>query len=139
MSNTAPVCLIDQPAPAGSPSVASIPAIPAASASINSLLAAVRALTQAVQIMQQQIPKTQLGGVNFNDPGNGNSSKPSAGAKQANFAELIARRTYTTTRVFNPDDHTQFVDVKQITGLTFYNPVSNQYINWVQGGGGSAG
>ena len=37
-----------------------------------------------------------------------------------------------TQRIYNPQDHTQYVDVQQITGLTFQDSLTGQRINWTQ-------
>lgn len=49
-----------------------------------------------------------------------------------NFVEDRSRRTFTINRVFNPSDATQWVDVQQITGLVFVDPVTGRSIVWRQ-------
>jgi hypothetical protein len=49
-----------------------------------------------------------------------------------NYVEQRQLRTYTTNRVFNPDDTTQWVDVLQITGLVFLDRVTGKTIVWRQ-------
>lgn len=52
--------------------------------------------------------------------------------KAGNFVENRNLRTYQTVRVFNPDDTSQWVDVLQITGLTFVDPVTGRTLTWRQ-------
>lgn len=53
-------------------------------------------------------------------------------ARFGNFTENRNLRTYQTVRVFNPDNTDQWVDVLQITGLTFIDPVSGRTLVWRQ-------
>ncbi len=52
--------------------------------------------------------------------------------KSGNFTEVRNLRTFETVRIFNPDDTSQWVDVQQITGLTFRDPVTGRTIIWKQ-------
>lgn len=52
--------------------------------------------------------------------------------KAGNFVEQRQFRTFQTVRVFNPDDTSQWVDVQQITGLTFIDPVTGRTLTWKQ-------
>lgn len=52
--------------------------------------------------------------------------------KAGNFQELRQFRTFETVRVFNPEDTNQWVDVLQITGLVFQDPVTGRYLTWRQ-------
>lgn len=52
--------------------------------------------------------------------------------KAGNFQEQRQLRTFQTVRVFNPDDSNQWVDVQQITGLTFVDPVTGRTLTWHQ-------
>jgi hypothetical protein len=52
--------------------------------------------------------------------------------KSGNFVENRNLRTFETVRVFNPDDSNQWVDVLQITGLTFTDPVTGRTLTWRQ-------
>lgn len=53
-------------------------------------------------------------------------------ARAGNFVENRNLRTYQTVRVFNPEDTNQWVDVLQITGLTFVDPVTGRTLVWRQ-------
>lgn len=70
---------------------------------------------------------------NFRDPNDtrdvtgGGLGLKSAGG---NFTEKRQSRTEKTERLFNPNDHEQFVDVNQITGLTFVDPQTGRTIVW---------
>ena len=47
-----------------------------------------------------------------------------------NFTEDTSRRTSQTVRVYNPTDHSQYVDVEQITGLTFVDQNTGRTLVW---------
>lgn len=75
----------------------------------------------------QQIPKganlqqiTNIVNNNFNQLAKGN------------YVENRRLRQTTITRIFDPSNHATFVDVKQITALTFVNPITGQHITWSQ-------
>lgn len=53
-------------------------------------------------------------------------------ARSGNFIENRNLRTYQTVRVFNPENTDQWVDVLQITGLTFVDPVTGRTLVWRQ-------
>lgn len=53
-------------------------------------------------------------------------------SKSGNFVEQRQFRTFETVRVFNPDDTSQWVDVQQITGLVFQDPVTGRRLVWRQ-------
>lgn len=52
--------------------------------------------------------------------------------RAGNFTELRQFRTFQTNRVFNPDNPDQWVDVQQITGLVFQDPVTGRFLTWKQ-------
>lgn len=52
---------------------------------------------------------------------------------KGNFVENRAARQVTLTRIFDPADHNVFVDVRQITGVFFVNPLTGQTIVWQRG------
>ena len=116
--STAPICYINPPPPSAEPVTPAIPAIPVAT-DLASAIQAINTLTRIVQQITNQNSSSGGGG--------------SVSVKSANFSEDKAKRTTTVTRVFNQNDKTQYVDVKQITGLTFLNPVTKQTITWKQG------
>lgn len=49
-----------------------------------------------------------------------------------NYVENRNARAYQVVRVYNPDNTDQWVDVQQITGLLFIDPVSGRTITWRQ-------
>lgn len=49
---------------------------------------------------------------------------------KGNFRENRARRRVVITRIYDPDDHNVYVDVRQITGLEFVNGFTGQTIDW---------
>lgn len=53
-------------------------------------------------------------------------------AKFGNYVEVRNQRTYELVRVYNPENTEQWVDVAQITGLLFLDPVSGRTITWRQ-------
>jgi hypothetical protein len=53
-------------------------------------------------------------------------------AKFGNYVEYQPARTFEIVRVFNPTNTAQWVDVAQITGLLFVDPVSGRTITWRQ-------
>lgn len=92
---------------------------------MSTLLAAANAMRQIIQQMTNQTTNT-FGVTASKDP---QKKKPSP---NSGFAEVPSKRTYATVKVSNPQDPTQYVMVKQITGLTFNNPVTKQQIVWKQ-------
>jgi hypothetical protein len=97
-----------------------IPAIPVAT-DMASAIQAINTMRQIIQAMTNQ-----TGGGGGGGPG-------TVSTVQANFQENKSKRVVQTVRVYNPNDKTQFVDVKQITGLTFENRLTKQTITWAQG------
>lgn len=51
---------------------------------------------------------------------------------KGNFVEDKSKRQTTTVRIFDPDDHSIYVDVQQITALTLVNNQTGQTIHWRQ-------
>lgn len=123
---TAPVCKINPAAEPILPRPITPMAIPIAT-DLQSLIQAVNAMRQI--LLNLNIPSnntgTNGGGFIANNP-NGNPNK------QANFQEVVQKRVTQKIRVFNANDKTQYVDVQQITGLTFVDPANGQTINWSQ-------
>ena len=104
---------------------------------LASLIAAVNALRQLTIQYFNQVPG------NSNTGFNGTPGQPGApGAvgggggfsPVGSFAETPGSRTTVTTRIYDPNDPTNetYVDVNQITGLTFANK-TGQTIKWSQG------
>jgi hypothetical protein len=127
MSNYgAPVCNVTPPAaPVVTPTVPPA-AIPVAT-DLQSALAAVNRIRQWIQQTTNQTPNTVFSGVASKDP---SKKKPQ---QVSGFTEVPAARTYKTVKVTNPKDKSQYVVVRQITGLKFHNPATNQSLNWAQG------
>ena len=80
-----------------------------------------QSMARAIQVINNNFQTlVRLG--NFIDPrdptnisGGGTGLKPSGG----NFTEKRQSRTVVKERIFNPQDKEQYVDVEQVTGLTF--------------------
>ena len=116
----APVCNINPPAPTAEPQVSSLPAIPVAT-DLASALRAINTISQIIQAMTNQ------------NSDNSFPQKPIISTKKdANFHEVVARRIIKKMKITDPNDSSVFVEVKQITGLTFLNKVTGQAINWKQ-------
>jgi hypothetical protein len=65
-----------------------------------------------------------------NDPNNQSSFGIKSQAEVGNFTEKT--RTKQTKRIYNPQDHEQYVDVEEITGLTFVDSKGGRTITWKQ-------
>ena len=120
-----PVCNIKQRVPVASPQIPNFPAIPKAW-DLPSALRAIQALTQIVQILTSQYPGNQF---NQGDTLVGGASKKDS-ASNGDFTEMKDRRQTKETRIYDPNDKEVFVDVKQITGLTFFDKVSKHFVKW---------
>lgn len=127
MSN-APVCHINPPIPGAEPTQPPLPAIPIAT-DLQSALAAINTMRMIIQTMNNQNQN------NNNKPFSGFRTNDSGQKKNSNFQEVTSKRTTTTKKIYQNNDPSTgvFVEVKQITGLTFLNPVSKQEISWKQG------
>lgn len=127
MSN-APVCNINPPSPSAEPTVPSIPAIPVAT-DLQSAIRAINTMRGIIQTMTNQIANNNSGARTTSFKSSGSTKKNS------DFAELTAKRTTATKKIYQNNDPSTgvFVEVKQITGLTFLNPVTGQRISWKQG------
>lgn len=122
----APVCVIEPTEPIQVPKPLQLPPIPIAT-DLQSALAAINAMRQNIMALLGQIAQSQQGrggGFIANNPNN-----PS---KAANFVEVLPLRVTQKIRVYNANDKTQYVDVQQITGLTFVDPQTQQTIQWQQ-------
>jgi len=127
MSNDAPVCNVKGVVQEPNQSVTSdFQAIPKAT-DLASALAAIQALANNMNNLFRRgnFVQSHVGGIS------GFSTKKAAAAP-GNYIEVQARRVYKTVRVYNPQDATQYVDVKQIVGLTFVDPVTRRTIVWKQ-------
>jgi hypothetical protein len=120
---SAPICYINPPAPSAEPVAPTIPAIPVAT-DLQSVIQAVNTIAQILRSMNNQ---QDLGPPQRLTDATVNSKK-----HRSDFHEVVTKRVVKKVRVFNPQNKSQFVDVKQITGLTFANKLTGQQINWTQ-------
>ena len=115
---SAPVCnnalpnVIGQP----DPNLKNVPAIPEA----NDLQSALAAINVMRRMLQQLM-----------NPGGIDGFKTQK-SKNKGFRELRKFRVTKKTRVFNPNDHSQFVDVEQIVGMVMQDPSTGQTWQWQQ-------
>ena len=134
----APVCNISPKNPAPISLAPALPSIPVAT-DLQSLIAAVNALRQLTIQYFNQVPSNSDTGVNNPGPIGAPGAPGAVGggggfSPVGSFAETPGSRTTVTTRIYDPNDPTNetYVDVKQITGLTFANK-TGQTIKWSQG------
>lgn len=118
--SSAPVCFINPPPPAAEPVTNTIPAIPVAT-DLQSAIQAVNTLRQIIQDMTNQNPQ----------PGRITDLVVNS-KKAANFVEVVGSRKTQMVKVTDPNDSSTYIVTKQITGLTFHNPVTKQNITWKQ-------
>lgn len=52
---------------------------------------------------------------------------------KGNYTEDRAARQSVITRIYDPADHSVYVDVRQITGVLFVNPLTGQTVTWRRG------
>ena len=134
----APVCNISPKNPAPISLAPALPSIPVAT-DLASLIAAVNALRQLTIQYFNQVPSNSDTGVNNPGPIGAPGAPGAVGggggfSPVGSFAETPGSRTTVTTRIYDPNDPTNetYVDVNQITGLTFANK-TGQTIKWSQG------
>lgn len=111
--NNAPVASVNQPTPK------TLPTVPEAK-DLQSALAAINAMRRILQTIVSQTPQ---------HPGGISGFKM---AKTQGFQEIKQRRVYKTVRVYNPQDHSQYVDVQQIVSMTMADPATGQIWYWQQ-------
>ncbi len=141
----APVCNISPKNPPPQSLAPALPSIPVAT-DLQSLIAAVNALRQLTIQYFNKVPGNSNIGISIPGPpgapgapgevGGGGGFVGGGGgfSPVGSFAEKPGSRTTVTTRIYDPNDPTNetYVDVKQITGLTFANK-TGQTIKWSQG------
>ena len=132
----APVCNISPKNPPPQSKAPALPLIPVAT-DLQSLIAAVNALRQLTIQYFNQVPGNSNTGFNGTPGQPGEPGTPGGGggfSPVGSFAESPGSRTTVTTRIYDPNDPTNetYVDVQQITGLTFANK-TGQTIKWSQG------
>lgn len=115
---SAPVCNNAAPLPVQQPDPAlkNLPSIPEATD--------LQSLITAVNVMRRMLN-------NMLNPG-GVSGFRIQQHKQKGFKELRKYRVTKKTRVFNPNDHSQFVDVEQIVGMVMQDQSTGQVWQWQQ-------
>jgi hypothetical protein len=124
MSNNAPVCNIDAPTPVGSGITSKLVSIPVANGVNNTTV--INALRQAIQNIYN------------NQQSQNNRNSSGGGGGQSALGKFVQTSIQTkVVRVYNPDDNTQWVDVKQVTSVTWQNSTTGQSITYVQPPGGS--
>lgn len=121
-SSRAPVCNVNQTRKPVKIVGPPLPPIPKAT-DLPSAIQAINAITQTINVIVNNITPSNPGG----QTGGGGFTE-----QNANFTEVRAQRVTTTQRIFNPQDNTQYVDVQQITGLSFIDPDTKQTIVWKQ-------
>lgn len=126
MSN-APVCNINVQPPTSEPTQPQLPAIPVAT-DLASALNAINTMRRIIQTITNQ---------NSNNAGFRTTSfktNQSGQKKNSNFQEVAIRRTTKTTKIYQNNDPSTgvYVEVKQITGLTFVNKATGQEVVWSQ-------
>lgn len=55
---------------------------------------------------------------------------------KGNYVEDRASRQTVVTRIFDPSNPDVYVDVRQITGVLFVNPLTGQTVTWNRNTGG---
>lgn len=114
----APVCFIEPQVDIGVPLQPRMPTVPNFSSDDPASMArALSALKQGYELLAGQ-----------RAPGSALNSKTQPKAKQGRFTET--HRTKDKVRVFNKDDHDQFVDVERITSLTLRDNVTGETWIW---------
>ncbi len=112
MSSVAPVCNISISTPPGQPikttALQTIPTNATTQQIINVMNNNIRTLNQQILNLQTLVNN---GGTNFRE-------------------DITLRRTIRT-RIFDPTDHDVYVDVDQVTGITWVN-AEGQRITWSQ-------
>ena len=124
---SAPVCNVIPTEQPGEPTAKTVPTIPIANdwASAFAAINAIRAWINA-----QQQPQRQQG----DNPGRGGiippkqTPKQPPKPKQGRWNEVS--RSTQTVKIFNPDDHTQFVEVEQLTKLVMQDSVTKETWIW---------
>jgi hypothetical protein len=130
-----------------------MPSVPRAT-DLASAIAAVNALQQMVTVLYGNIINTSpsafaSGSSSFNPGGGaaapratGGNAGGSVGGKAppppttnkgpGSFQEVVPSRVTHTTRIYDPNNHAVYVDVKQITGLTFQDKLTGASWSWSQ-------
>lgn len=120
MTAVGPVCHIPpkvittpQPAPLN------LPSIPPAGPTLDSLMHTVNAMRQVIIILSGQRGAQGAQG-----------AQGAAAKKTPPVRWSEAARTVETVRIFDPNDHTVFVDVERINNLTMKDGVTGEQWTW---------
>lgn len=117
----APVCNINVSRLSGAKKTPSVPSIPIASNDLASLAAAVNAMRQVIINLLGQQAQPPGGG-----PGSPVSIKPSS--------FRVTNQNIQTVNVYDPNDSSVFVTIRQVVGLTLENPTTGETWEWTQPG-----
>lgn len=112
-----PVCNLNAKVNVQQPPIQSAPQIPVAN-DLPSALQAIQSMSQILQVIINQLP-----GPN-NIIQQNNAKQPSGG----NFQEVPGSRQSQNVRIYNPSDHTQYVDVNQVTYVKFANKLGQNLV-----------
>lgn len=131
----APVCHIPSSSEVADPTARQFPSIPQAT-DLQSALAAINAMRQILQQLMGMLTPNNLQ-VNNNyygmqQPGGGgrittNTRKPSQ-KRDRGFIEV--HRVTSRVRVYNPNDHEQYVDVERINQLVLRDNITGALWVW---------
>ncbi len=127
----APVCEIIPQIVTTQPPQSRLPAIPIAT-DLNSALLALNAMRQWMMMMMQTNPGHGTGG---GGRGGGGAGGPGGGKKADPKKPQLGRWqqkdiTRKKVRVFNPQDHEQYVDVSRVTRLVMEDSVTKEQWVW---------
>lgn len=119
---SAPVCHVPpENVNVPQPGVRNLPAVPIAQPNLESLVNAVNALRQVVNI---------LSGQQSVDGANGFSNSFSTTKPKTDGTWIEEKRVTQTVKVYNPDDRTQYIEVERINGLVMRNKDTKQTWVW---------
>lgn len=123
MSDQGPVCHVPPANLPGNPQSHNLPGLGSVQPNIPSLVRAVQDLQRAVRVLAGQVNPIVPGATS-----NGFKSKQDKPTDQGRWIEQD--RVTETVRVFNPQDHDQYVDVQQINKLTMRDPITKETWVW---------
>ena len=128
MSNRAPVCNIDAVVPSPTGITSPLAAIPVANG--NNTVQVLNALRQAIMNIYNQNSGSRSS--------SGNNGGGSGGAQNPALGKFMQTDIQTKlVKVYNPDDNTQWVQVRQVVSVTWTNAKTGQTITYNQPSGGS--
>ncbi len=134
-----PICHIPTDTPISQPSPVTFPSIPTPDGTLAGIMNTLLAMKMAIELLSGQNShapnRTSFvqGPPPAGAPRGGVKPPPkSSPQKPARWTE--SGRTTQKVRVFNPDDHNQFVDVLRINTLTLADGVTGESWFWARGG-----